>query len=68
MNSVPLLSVTIPATGYTIMGVDMQVGGTYVSYAKSPNTNYYIVMRVTALPVNAATLDWALVYRPPGSL
>jgi hypothetical protein len=67
-TTAPLLSVKIPSTGFTRFGVVVEQGGTYVSYARNPNANYYIVLRVTALPASGFTADWVLVYRPPGSL
>jgi hypothetical protein len=65
-STAPLLSVPIPTTGYGITGVPLQLGGTYVVLAKEPNLNYYIVLRVTALPASGVTFDWVLVYRPGG--
>ena len=67
-STAALLSVPIPTTGYTNYGVVVQLGGTYVSRAKDPYTNYYIVLRVTALPASGVTFTWVLVYRPPGAL
>ena len=67
-STAALLSVPIPSSGFTKGGVTVQLGGTYVSYARTGNTNYYIVMRVTALPSSGVTFDWVLVYRPPGAL
>ena len=62
-SSAPLLEVPIPADGYNLFGVPVLDAATYVSLAREPDTDYYIVFRVTAFPASGFTMDWVMVYR-----
>ena len=64
VSTAALLDVPVPTTGYNRFGVPVLDGATYVSAAHTPDTNYYIVFRVTAMPASGFTFDWVMVYRP----
>ena len=63
-STLPLLQVPIPKTGYTNFGTQLVAGGTYISLAKDPNLNFYIVFRITDFPTSGFTMDCVVIYRP----